>query len=273
MKATSKFLVFISTIAFLLGGCATSLQSVKMKEGIVEATPRESLSVMYSKTYFQERFMGKSIGTAIVFGPLIGAVLWHYAGDYENKTAARLESSQFEKLLGDFDVSDYFFTQLDQKIIPTKYINLTFTQDINTAQQVLQFIKCDSSKMCVIEDKTIKDRFSCVTALKMAYGLGARQGSEQIGFSKSYRPFIRLIGITKDLNTNAILWRDDIIVFGNKRYKGSDANADRIDREELVSTFKNLTSQSIALLQRSLNGEELGEMPILVDTTSADLDF
>lgn len=265
-------LVLAATLVF--SGCATSLKSVNMKKEAMGPTPQDSLSLMYCKTYFQERFMGRSIGTAIVFGPLVGAVLWHSIADYEDRTAARLESSEYEKLLGDFDVSDYFFGQLNQNLTSSRYIEFVFTEDADTSQKVLEFVKCDSPRECAIIDETIKERFSCVTALKMAYGMGARQGNEQYGFAKSYRPFIRLVGITRSLDaTNEVLWREDILVFGDKRYRGSDGRADRIDREELIITFKDLTSEAITLLLQSLNAEQLADMPILVDTTRADLQF
>ena len=273
MKGTFKACVLVLAIALLPGGCARSLSAVEIKKEMVGATPRESLSVAYSRTYFQERFMGNSIGAQLLFGPLIGDALWHFSANYEDTTAARLESSPFERLLGDFDVTDYVLSELTQKVTSSKYITFTFTKDLDTAKEVRQFVRSDSSKTYVFENKAIKDRFSCATALKMAYGLGARAGNEQLGFVKSYRPFIRLIGIAKDFDTNAVLWRADIIVFGEKRYKGSEAKADRIDRQELVLAFKDLTSQAIRLLLRSVNGEELSEMPVLFDTARADLEF
>ena len=271
---TTLMLLTIGFIAlFVLIGCVPPQPIVENIDDVIGPPPYNSLSVMYTKSFFQERFMSKSILLDFVFAPSFSQAVWDASGNYEDKTDLRLESSEFEQLLGDFDVSEHFFRQLDVRINSNDKFVFTFTDNYDTSEKLLQFIKCDYPSKCPPADKAIQARFPCTTALKVAYGLGARQGSEQFGFIKTYRPFIRLIGKTKILSLNQTIWEEDILVFGYKGYKGHKATTDEIDREELILIFKSLTSQAIDLLVRSLDGGELGEMPILVDTNRVDLTF
>jgi hypothetical protein len=273
MKIALKlsFIGFIALFAFM--GCVAPQKTIENIDEVIGPPPHSCLAVMYTKSFFQERFMSKSIFLDLVFAPSFSQAVWEASGNYEDKTGLRLESSEFEQLLEEFDVSDHFFRQLDVRINSNNKFAFTFTEDFDRSEKLLKFIRCDYPSECNPADKTMQARFPCGTALKIAYGLGARQGSEQFGFTKTYRPFIRLIGKTKILSLNQVIWEEDILVFGNKGYRGNKATADQIDRDELISTFKYLTSQAIELLLRSLDGSKLGKMPILVDTNKADLAF
>ncbi|MCB2171051.1 MAG: hypothetical protein KQI78_25625 [Deltaproteobacteria bacterium] len=273
MKRTIKLSVIGIIGLFSLIGCVPPQKIVANIDEVIGPPPYSSLSVMYTKSFFQERFMTKSILLDFVFAPSFSQAVWDASGNYEDATGLRLESSKFEQLLGDFDVSDHFFQELNSHIHSNNKFVFTFTEDYDTTEKLLKFIRCNYPSNCSPADSTIQAKFPCGTALKLAYGLGARQGSEQFGFIKTYRPFIRLIGVTKLFSHNQVIWEEDILVFGKKGYKGNKASADLIDRDELIVSFKYLTSQAIDLLMESLDGNELREMPILVDTNRADLTF
>ena len=123
-------------------------------------------------------------------------------------------------------------------------------------------------------DYLTEDGLSHALVIKVSYGLGARAGSEQIGFRKSYRPFVQLIGRLRDIETGEFIWSDDLIVFGPKPYRGSDANAENLSREELVQTYEQLNAELASLLIASLNGEQVPARPPLVGLSSRmDLSF
>jgi hypothetical protein len=263
--------VVIPVALSCLASCAApSFESVALKKESLPSNPAQTLAVGFSKSFFQERFMGKSIATAIAFGPLLGGALWQEFGSYDERTGARLESGPFEELLGEFDVVSHFFERLEHRIESSTFLEFTFAKDPELAERVLRQVAAhDPADRAAVAE----GRHGCVTALKLSYGLGARHGGEQFGFTKSYRPFLLLIGLTKRSDTSEVLWKERVLVFGDTRYRGDAASADRIQREELVASFEALTEQAIDLLIQSLNGEPLPEMPVLVDLTAADLEL
>ncbi len=269
-----RMLLVFTVLVFLLGGCMASLQPVQVHPEKFSYQPLDCLTAGYSKTYFQSRFMGKTIGIAVAFGPLIGAALWQGLGNYDNKSGDRLAgNNDYEKLLGNFDTSNYFFQRLEQKLASSKYIKLMFAKDIDTANKIISTIKEQKITENTIDDKATKKSYSCVASIKIAYGLGARMGNEQFGFRKYYRPFIRVVGSAKNLSTHEKVWQDTAVVFSEKRYLGGDADAENISSAELISELKTTTHEAVDLLLRSLNGEQLKELPLLVDTNSNDFEF
>ena len=270
---TACNIVVVCLVASSLLGCAAKFNSVQVKQEFFAAEKCHTVSVVYSKTFFQERFMGKSIGTMLLFGPLIGSAMWQGIGNFEGRNALRLDSSEYEKLLGDFDVSDHFIKQFSRDIHKSRLMNIALTDDSDVAGKV---IKAAQSEKPEAEEafRDISGRgYKCLAAFKVSYGLGARQGGEQFGFAKSYRPFIRVIGTVKNAASGEIVWANSLISFGSKRYVGGDANADKIDAEELRSAFRDLTRELIGLTFADMNGEEVPAMPVMVDTTQSDLQF
>ena len=267
MKKNIRTAIVLTFLVFLTG-CASSLPSVKLKSDQPPGKPLDATAVTYTNTYFQERFMGlKPL--------LVGPMLWYVAGSYEGRRGQRLQSGDFEKLLGEFDVFEYFNEQLKMRASDSSTIKLKFSdsQQQDLALQVLELARCARKDDCGPAVKSLSEKTPYIAAFKMSYGLGSKQGAEQFGFRKYYRPFIRIIGIVKNIPLVEVIWQSDILVFGDKRYLGGDADADRIPKDELVSSFKMLTTQSIDLLVRNLNGEMLQEMPILVDNSASDLSF
>jgi hypothetical protein len=254
------------SLVFLFTGCA-SFKTINIKEK--ELPAKNSISaVLYSKSFFQERFMGKEIGYQ--FLP-IGNILQYKIEDYDKRKGARLESSDFEKLLDDFDVSIYFDSQLRKDIGKAKLVKIVFEKDAEKTKQIVQFIAADKK-----DDKSAGNNLkpnTPVAAFKISYGLAVRGGTENIGLRKYYRPFIRLIGRIKIAGSDEVIWQDAMIAFGENRYLGNDADASKIKKEELVQSYQQLTTEVIEMLVRSLNGEKLGEMPLLTGHNKADNTF
>ncbi|MBI5640081.1 MAG: hypothetical protein HZA17_06640 [Nitrospirae bacterium] len=264
MKQRTFLVICIISLA-LLAGCASSLPSVKMKSDQALTTPLEAAAVSYTGSYFQSRFMG--------FKPFVGPILWHVAGSYEGRKSERLQSNDYEKLLGEFDVFEYFDGQLKKRASDFGTVRLKFSNSPELAPQIRTLANCDNKDECRPALKALDGAMPNIVALKMSYGLGMRQGKEQLGFRKYYRPFIRVIGVLKSLPSVEPSWQGDILVFGENRYLGGEADADKVPGDELISSFRTLTTQAIDLLVRSLNGETLPEMPVMVDTSAADLRF
>ena len=265
MKKILHLLVIISLI--LTTGCAGHLvKHQPMNEIALNAEKKDTLAVVYAETFFQERYMGPQMFAEIGFivGGVLGAlVLTPMEVDQYNK--ARLGSSDFEKKLDEFDIQPYFYEQLTQNLYSP--FEITFVSDSETTSQLIASFKQKPSDK---EEFPIFPDYKNVMALKLAYGIGARAGGEQLGFTKSYRPFIRLLARMKDAQTNEILWQEAILVFGEKNYRGSDADPENVPRDELITAFKSLTEQTIAMLSKSLAGQKLDEMPILVYEDAGD---
>lgn len=259
--------VVLAVLAVALSGCV-SFEVVPTKRPAATGAPCPTLGVVYSRSFFQERFMGKSIWTAVVFGPLIGAAVWETTGGHEKRKGERLASSEFEKLLDDLDVNVEVNGQFKRQIPQVGGMSITLTEDPAVAQALIEMVRDGGAAGAPPEPH------GCAAAFKLAYGIGARTGAEQIGFRKWYRPFIRVVGRVQRVRpTRETLWSDWLLVFGRKAYLGGDADADRVPRAELVSAFRELSVEVVDLLIKSLNGQLIPERPALADTTQKDYEF
>jgi hypothetical protein len=257
--------IFIFSFGLLITGCG-HMEAVQIRKGMLSDEKSNTSAVFYSKSFFQERFFGKHVQYMFIGG----LPLQYWTQSFEEKKGARLASSDYEKLLGDFDVSAYFYEQLKGNIAKINILKISFDEDPKRANQIIQFISTDK-----IDEKSFEQgdrRDSCLAAFKLSYGLAAKEGPEQIGFRKYYRPFIMLLGKVKGVGSHEVVWQNALRMFGDKRYLGGEANADRINKEELVLAFKQLSDGVIDLLIRNLDGEEL-TMPNLVGVDNADNSF
>lgn len=255
----------------LIAGCATSFESVQPRPDLTAGAPCPSLGVAYSRTFFQERYMGKSLPTLLLLGPLVGAAVWQISGDLEKRTGQRLAYSDFERSLGDFDVAAETIRALTRRVGDVRLTKIAFTEEPARGQAVVDVMQDSPSDSL---RQGFPQPYTCAAAFKVAYGIGARQGGEQFGFRKAYRPFIRVIGSVKRVRPSPeVLWSDAILVFGSKAYTGGDADADKVPRSELLSTFRQLTAEVVDTVVKSMNGEPVPRSAPLVDTTQKDLEF
>ena len=124
-----------------------------------------------------------------------------------------------------------------------------------------------------LTQKNLDDTFSACLALKFSYGIGPRQGNEQMGFVKKSRTYVHVVGVLKKTGTNETLWRNDLIVFGDQPYTSKTGRPDVVDGKELVESFKSITPKLVDLLVQDLNALPLPEKTILLITSGEDTHF
>lgn len=268
--------VGINVLAFTMAAVAATAQPIVSKVGTLPPGPKVStVGTVYTKSFFQERYM--QVGKAIAYGLFIGGAyqnaVWRATGKYEGKAPVRQEANAFEALLGDFDVTGHTNVRLRSKITEASRFEITFTDDPAVAETIVELASHEVKPTGEEMQKMLAEGRAALCAVKVSYGLGARAGREQIGFKKTYRPFVRLLGLIRSTSNGDALWSGAVIAWGAKGYKGDEADAKKIQREELVEAFKATTESAVALLIRSLNGESLEPMGELVDETKEDGKF
>lgn len=261
MKRGITFAMSLIFLA-LLTGCAP-LPAVRIRSD--QKSPMMATTVSYTDTYFQARFA--------FFWPSYVPVNWYTPESYEERSNRRLQNNNFEKLLGEFDVFEHFNEQLKMRANDSTIVKLNFTDISDLAPQIIELAKCDHKDECIPAIKSVSEKTKHIAALKISYGLGMRPGPEQVGFRKFYRPFIRVLGVIKNASSAETLWQSEITVFGNDRYLGDEADAGRIRKDQLISSFQNITRQTIELLVLSLNGQRLPYMPTVGAVTPSEVKF
>ncbi len=274
MINTKTILSAIFALAFLQGCVSTvsvSLPKIPIQRDQLITEPCIAQTVGYSKSFFQERFLMKSFGGQIAFGPLIGQAIWEETGSHENREKTRLESSEYERLLNDFDVTQFFFQSLDASKSFNAPLKFSLAKDEATASQITSIAQSrqdDASGTPLIFGKQ-----DCIAMLKISYGLGAKFGGEQFGFRKVYRPFLLLVGKAIAPSDSRVIWQDSILVFGDRAYTGGEADVTNINQGELIHEFQTITTSMIGKLENSLNGLQEEDPPILGDLANSDLQF
>lgn len=252
------------SVLIILVGCS-SFKIVEMPGGDKTSAKYDTTAVIYSKTFFQERFMGKEIGYQFLTA---GNSLQYSFGNYDKRTGTRIESSGFEKLMGDFDVVTYFSSQAVKSMGRISTLSISVEKEPSKGDRIINYLKASDKDGKQPEVKYRQG--TCLMVIKVSYGLGVRQGNEQIGFRKYYRPFIRVLGRAQLAGSDKILWQNAIIVFGENRYLGNDADPSKIKKNELIESYKKLTDELIELLVKNLNGEKLKDQPVLQGENDAD---
>lgn len=266
MQATKNASV-VAGATLLLSGCA-GLGPVPLKADACTQHPCRTTTATYTTTYFQARYMGKSIG--FQFG-LIGALVSEGLIDYDKKHAAeRQHENEFEKRLGEFDTAEYFFGEFEKRVGDSHRIALNLNKDPNALAPIVTFMHADKDAQKSAAAIPGIENADDVGTFRLVYGLAARAGKEQFGFRKTYRAFLRLNGVVKDPKNGEVLWRDSVLAFGEKAWVGDNSDPENVDPAQLIAEFKTLTPNVIDMTMRSLNGEKLPEMPILVGSDISD---
>lgn len=255
-------------------GVAAPLSAQPVTSRVATLPPDSKLAatgVLYSNSFFQERYM--KIGRTIMYGLFIGGAyqqaVWRATGRYEGKAPVRQEANAFEALLGDFDVTGHVNERLRARMPEARHFEIEFTNDAALAESVVRLAASEAKAAAEAAQNVPAGGRDTICAVKVSYGLGARAGREQLGFKKTYRPFVRLLGVVKRGN-GEVIWHGAVIAWAAKGYKGGEADVKAIPREELVEAFKTASDDAISLLIRSLNGETLAPMGELVDETKED---
>jgi hypothetical protein len=282
MKKLIKSIIFILLYVLITTNAisqSTVSTWVPLKTSEININGKEkTLTSVYSRTYFQARFMSvKAIVLDVIFPP-IGTMGYQKKLNKANKSGEiatidtlRINNSEFEKKLGDFDVMSCFFNAFYYLMDSLKYfdLNLTFSETEHS-KLVQQLSTYDNKKLDFQFMKTLKDSgYSYISAFKFQYGVGARIGKEQLGFTKTYRPFVRVVGLIRNANTNQVVWGNRIVVFSDKSFKGGD-EAKNATSEELISAFKDISDKIAKILVDDMNGSSNTSKDQLVDANKKD---
>lgn len=268
-----KLLLAVMATA-VLAGCAGPLkQKFEPDNKVCGASPCAALGTIYTTSYFQERFLLRHIAGQVVGGAIGGAIAATAPGAQPPQTNPRLEVNDFEKNLGAFDTTQYFSQALQNRLGTLPQLGIKFVEDSTAKEQIQAQVRATSGWAPHVVDPKTGDKLANVAAFRVKYGMGARVGNEQLGFRKSYRPFVQVVGQVRNLPTGKLAWADMVLVFGPQRFVGSAADADRVNTDELRTTLQALCQEAAALLVKSLSGEQLPEMPEIVDANTTDWEF
>jgi hypothetical protein len=281
MKNLIKSIIFTLLFVLLYATNAISQLSeatwVPLKTIDININQKEKMmGAVYSKTYFQSRFMSvKAIVLNVIFPP-IGTAVYQKELNKTNKLQdssyiQRISNNEFEKKLDSFDVLSYFFNSFTNLKDSIKFfdIQLTFNQSEHL-KLIKQLSESDNKKLDFQYMKILKDSgYSYISAFKFQYGVGARIGKEQLGFTKTYRPFVRIVGLIRNASTNQVIWGNRIVVFSDKSFKGGD-EAKNATPEDLISAFKDISDKIAKILVDDMNGLNNTSKDLLVDANKKD---
>lgn len=267
---------WLASVVLAAAAAASSAQPITSSVAALpaESGPLSGTAVVYSKSFLQERYMqvGKSVGYALFIPGVFQQAVWRATGEYEGKTAERQAANAFEALLGEFDVAALVSERLRSRIGEAGRFSFAWAGDAETAEALIALAGASGKPAGPGVERLVAESQQVLGAFKVSYGLGARVGKEQFGFKKTYRPFVRILGVVKRASTGEQLWHGAVIAWGAEGYKGRP-EAKTTPRDELVASFKAVTEEAVTLLLRSLAGEPLAPMGDLVDETDEDARF
>jgi hypothetical protein len=240
------------------------------------------LTTVYSRSYFRATFMNlfaTIAGTAVAIGAGVKYGTTHNFtkndADAANglmelneaiaESANRKNSSEYEKKMGDFSVLSYFdslFYGLNGSI---KDFKIEMTGNKNDNARILNRLESRSiDKDTQFTAELNSSNYKYISAFNFQYGIGARAGGEQFGFTKKYRPYVRIDGMIKDVKTNKLSWSNNIIVFSNIVYHGKK-EAEEANISNLIEEFKIISERLARLVIDDMNGKKYTYKEYLVE--------
>ncbi|MDB5816258.1 MAG: hypothetical protein JWN23_3375 [Rhodocyclales bacterium] len=231
-----------------------------------------SVTTGYSATYFDTRFFGAAWLTGFLGGPIASAVRYGITVG-ETKTADRLHENDYENLLKEFDTTTYFFQQLEQRADESRYVKFEFTKDAELITAIPLHLKTSIETPDALSKPPALGSNACMAVFKLVYGIGLKAGVDGLGFRKTYRPYVRIVGAVKHMPSNKLIWQDNLLAFSSKSYVGGNADAENIPSEELLASMKEVTKDAISVLMKSLNGEVIEDRAVLIDSRRTDFQF
>jgi hypothetical protein len=269
-------LVFLSTI-----GCVPQNTWVPLDKVQLDTKTRaNTTATLYELNYGQVRYMNLAaviVGAVANMGGQIAKQTNINGGtrvtqdlktfvDNLSVANAREDSSDFEKKMGDFDVFAFFADQFNARRSDLRYFNIEVAHDeVEHGNIINRLTTYDATRL----DKAYGERLlqsgtKYLSAFKFQYGIGARAGGEQFGFTKKYRAYVRIVGLVKDVGTNRFVWGNKITLFSNEAFHGTD-KAQNASRDQLIEQFKLITGQLADIVVRDLNGDRYTSEEFLVD--------
>jgi len=272
------FGISLAVVMFsLLTSCATTKKWESLNTKNLKDNSRgNALVTVYVKSPFEARFMDVAATILNTSSVAISQYSFYETGRWTNPayiektTEHRKASNEFEKKLGSFDVLAYFVSSLEKMKDSLKYFVPVFPSDSLQSPEILKHIlNKDKNNPDLFSKQVVKYNAKYMSAIKLQYGVGARAGKEQFGMKKTYRPFVRIVGIIKDINTNEVVWGNKITVFSEKAYKGRDEAKEEFDFN-LIKSFRVICDKLSRLLVEDLNGKQYYFPEGLVDYTAND---
>ncbi|HEY3303032.1 MAG TPA: hypothetical protein VGL70_05795 [Candidatus Binatia bacterium] len=271
MKICENRLIFflvIASLGILLGGC-TSFVRVS-PEWVIGTPACDTRLAVYSRSYFQARYQAQVFASTFLAGSIFAVAAMSQSQDVD-RSKQRLKTGPFEQLLGDFDVLAYVTQEAKTVLSQSRPFAIKLSEDPTATSRIITEVRSREAPTTVRTTAPEGASQHCIGAIKVTYGLGARTGFEQIGFRKSYRPFIHVVGAIHRADGERVFWRDAVIAFGPVRYLGSGADADQIQSKELIEGLQTAARDALGLLVKSLNGDPITERAMLVDGSDSDL--
>jgi len=187
-------------------------------------------------------------------------------GESVRAAEVRKNSSAFEKKLGDFNALVYFETAFNAQKNKLVHFAMESTYDLPEHTRIVnRLVTYDSKKLdSAYGEKLMSLGTKYLAAIKFQYGVGARVGKEQFSLTKKYRPYVRVVGLIKDVASNEFVWGNKIILFSQKVYKGKSEAKDA-PGEEIVAELKLLIDQLVKILIDDMNGQRYESKDSLAD--------
>jgi hypothetical protein len=279
---TTVVLVFLASAT----SCATKPTWVPLDKAQIDTrTAANTTASVYELTYGQARYMNVA---AVVVGTLAGIAGGTAKGlannthindgvdkimedvgkaiDHMSAADARQESSEFEKKMGEYDVFSDFVERFGARRGDIKYFNIEVIHNELAHNKIItRLITYDDSRLDKTYSETLlRNGTKHVSAFKFQYGIGARAGGEQFGFTKTYRPYVRIVGLIKDVGSNRFVWGNKITLFSNTAFAGKD-EARNASRDQLIDAYSLLLGQLVDVIVRDLNGDRFTSNEFLVD--------
>ncbi len=279
MKKRTKHILLLFFLVSILSTCSVFKNTTWIplnNEKINVNEKVRTLTTLYSRSYFQVRYMSYAAIASNFIAPMPYMDLKTKI-DLNNdlnsieENNRRKKSNDFEKKLGDFSILSYFNKTLSEKQNSIKYFNIDMNFDkIEHDKIIKRIITYDKEKLDNSYTEEL-NKLNCkyVSAFKIQYGMGARAGGEQFGMVKSYRPYIRLVGLIKDISSNEFVWGNKIIVFSEMVYHGRD-HANEALPDDLIEQFKDISIRLAEILIDDLNGLRYTSNEQLVDANFDD---
>jgi hypothetical protein len=261
-----------------LTSCATTKKWESLNtRNLKENTKEKTLVTIYTKKLFEARFMDVAATLLNASSNAMSQYSYYETGRWTNPayiektTEHRKASSEFEKKLGSFDVLTYFVSSFDKMKDSLNYFVPVFPSDSLQSPMILkQVISGNKNQSDISYSREVfNSGAKYISAIKFQYGVGARAGKEQFGMKKTYRPFVRIVGVIKDINTNEIIWGNKMTVFSEKAYKGRDEAKEEFDFN-LIKSFKVICDKLSRFLVEDLNGKQYFFPEGLVDYSAND---
>ena len=249
-------LIFCNSI--LINGQSLKLDQLKTRE------KTSVLTCIYSKKGIDVKVMGMGM----VLGGAIGGAITSSEIKKNSKDADTTS-------LNGINIKEIFTSRFTALKDSLKYFNFIITKN---AEDKINIV----NKVATKNNKNLNPGFNKVLglngtmhvcAIKFQYGISMRGNSENFGFVKTYRPYVLVKSVIKDLTTNKNVWGNTITLFSNRiAYKGK-GEIEKADIAALTEEYKILCNRASEILIQDMDGKRYESKDLLVAPDGSDNTF